>query len=102
MVKAAATELIRHLPAQTDKQASLFPPIADARPLGRLIAGAVGRQAIKDGHAQVADVDSLDRELDANVWNPNTYPTSANNKSTLKVYQFNRCQALRLVYQIVI
>ncbi len=74
MVKAAATELIRHLPTQTDKQASLLPPIADARPLGRLIAGAVGRQAIKDGQARVADVDSLDRELDANVWEPQYVP----------------------------
>jgi malate dehydrogenase (oxaloacetate-decarboxylating) len=74
MVKAAATELIRHLPTQTDKQAALLPPISEARPLGRLIADAVGRQAIKDGQAQVADEDALQRELDANIWEPQYVP----------------------------
>jgi hypothetical protein len=33
MVKAAAQELIRQLPTRKDKQASLLPPIADARQL---------------------------------------------------------------------
>jgi malate dehydrogenase (oxaloacetate-decarboxylating) len=74
MVKAAATELIRHLPTQTDKQATLLPPISRARPLGRLIANAVGRQAIKDGQAQVADEDALQRELDVNIWEPQYVP----------------------------
>ena len=37
MVKAAAEELVRHLPTQRDKQASLLPPLAEARHLGRLI-----------------------------------------------------------------
>jgi malate dehydrogenase (oxaloacetate-decarboxylating) len=70
MVKAAATELIRHLPTQKDKEASLLPPISDARNIGRLIAQAVGRQAIQDGQAQVASEDSLDREIQANIWEP--------------------------------
>jgi malate dehydrogenase (oxaloacetate-decarboxylating) len=74
MVKAAATELIRHLPTQTDKQATLLPPISQARQLGRLIADAVGRQAIKDGQAQVAGNDALQRELDANIWEPQYVP----------------------------
>jgi malate dehydrogenase (oxaloacetate-decarboxylating) len=74
MVKAAATELIRHLPTQKDKQAPLLPPISQARQLGRLIAGAVGRQAIQDGQAQVAGEDSLNRELDANIWEPQYVP----------------------------
>jgi malate dehydrogenase (oxaloacetate-decarboxylating) len=74
MVKAAATELISHLPTQTDKQAALLPPISQARPLGRLIANAVGRQAIKGGQAQVADEDVLQRELDANIWEPRYVP----------------------------
>jgi malate dehydrogenase (oxaloacetate-decarboxylating) len=74
MVKAAATELIRHLPTQTDKQATLLPPISRARPLGRLIANAVGRQAIKDGQAQVADEDALQRELDVNICEPQYVP----------------------------
>jgi malate dehydrogenase (oxaloacetate-decarboxylating) len=74
MVKAAATELIRHLPTQKDKEGSLLPPISEARPLGRLIAQAVCKQAIQDGQAQVADEDALSRELDANIWEPAYVP----------------------------
>jgi malate dehydrogenase (oxaloacetate-decarboxylating) len=70
MVKAAATELTHHLPTQKDKNGSLLPPISEARPLGRLIAEAVGKQAIVDGQAQVADEAALGRELDANIWEP--------------------------------
>ena len=70
MVKAAAEELVRHLPTQKDKQASLLPSLSDARQLGRLIGQAVGRQAIRDGQAQVADEDALNRELQANIWEP--------------------------------
>ncbi len=70
MVKAAAAELIRHLPTQTDKDASLLPPISEARCLGRLIGEAVGKQAIRDGEAQIADEEELLRELDANIWEP--------------------------------
>jgi malate dehydrogenase (oxaloacetate-decarboxylating) len=70
MVKAAAQELIRHLPTQKDKQASLLPPLSESRQLARLIGQAVARQAMRDGQAQVADEDSLNRELEANIWEP--------------------------------
>ena len=70
MIKAAAEELVRHLPTQKDKQASLLPPLSEARQLGRLIGRAVGRQAIRDGQAQVAGEKELEREIDANVWEP--------------------------------
>jgi malate dehydrogenase (oxaloacetate-decarboxylating) len=70
MVKAAAEELVRHLPTQNDKQASLLPPLAEARELGRMIGKAVGRQAMLDGQAQVAGEEELDRELEANIWEP--------------------------------
>jgi malate dehydrogenase (oxaloacetate-decarboxylating) len=70
MIKAAAEELVRQLPTQKDKQASLLPPLSEARRLGRVIGQAVGRQAIQDGQAQVADEDNLDRELLANIWEP--------------------------------
>jgi malate dehydrogenase (oxaloacetate-decarboxylating) len=70
MVKAAAEELVRQLPTQKDKHASLLPSISDARRLGRLIGDAVGRQAIQDGQAQVADEEELARELGANIWEP--------------------------------
>ena len=70
MVKAAAEELVRHLPTQKDKQASLLPPLAEARELGRMIGRAVGRQAMRDGLAQVASEEELERELQANIWDP--------------------------------
>jgi malate dehydrogenase (oxaloacetate-decarboxylating) len=70
MVKAAAEELVRQLPTQKDKQASLLPPLSQARQLGRLIGLAVGRQAIRDGQALVANEDALNRELQANIWEP--------------------------------
>jgi malate dehydrogenase (oxaloacetate-decarboxylating) len=70
MIKAAAAELVRHLPTLKDKQASLLPPISEARLLGRLIAMAVGKQAMQDGQAQVADEAALVRELQANIWEP--------------------------------
>src|SRR6202035_449448 len=46
MVKAAAEELVRHLPTQKDKRASLLPPISEAREIGRQIGLAVGKQDI--------------------------------------------------------
>jgi malate dehydrogenase (oxaloacetate-decarboxylating) len=70
MVKAAARELIQHLPTQKDKEGSLLPPLSDARRLAQFIGGAVGKQAIEDGQAQVADEAALKRELQANVWEP--------------------------------
>ena len=70
MVKAAAEELVRHLPTKSDQQAGLLPPLSAARQLGRQIGEAVGRQALRDGQAQVADEDALQRELKANTWQP--------------------------------
>jgi malate dehydrogenase (oxaloacetate-decarboxylating) len=83
MVKAAAEELVRHLPTLKDNQASLLPPLSEARPLGRLIAQAVGRQAIRDGQAQVVDEDALNRELNANVWEPVYVPYQRKHESLL-------------------
>jgi malate dehydrogenase (oxaloacetate-decarboxylating) len=70
MVKAAAQELVRHLPTNSDQQAGLLPPLSEARQLGRLIGEAVGRQALRDGQAQIADEDALQQELKANIWQP--------------------------------
>jgi malate dehydrogenase (oxaloacetate-decarboxylating) len=78
MVKAAAEELVRNLPTQKDKQAGLLPPLSQARELGRLIGMAVGRQAIRDGQAQVASEDALKRELQANFWEPVYVPYERN------------------------
>ncbi len=74
MVMAAAKELARLVPTQTDKNASLLPSLSDSRQLSRSIARAVGRQAMQEGQSQVPDEDSLDRELEANVWEPAYVP----------------------------
>jgi malate dehydrogenase (oxaloacetate-decarboxylating) len=70
MIKAAAKELVRHLRTRKDREASLLPPLSEARELGRAIGEAVGKQAIQDGQAQVADQETLNRELRANTWEP--------------------------------
>jgi malate dehydrogenase (oxaloacetate-decarboxylating) len=70
MIKAAAKELVRHLPTQGDKQASLLPALSEARRLARLIGKAVGKQAIQDGQAQVTDEEGLNHGLEANNWEP--------------------------------
>ena len=70
MIMAAAKELARLVPTQKDKHASLLPSLSDSRQLSRSIAQAVGKQAIQDGQAQIAGEDSLNRELQANIWEP--------------------------------
>lgn len=70
MVMAAAKELARLCPTQKDKQANLLPSFSESRHLSRSIAQAVGKQAMQDGQAQIADEDSLSRELQANIWEP--------------------------------
>lgn len=84
MVMAAAKELARLAPTQKDKKASLLPSLSDSRQLSRSIAQAVARQAIQDGQAQVAGEESLDRELQANIWEPLyvPYERSAHSKET--------------------
>jgi malate dehydrogenase (oxaloacetate-decarboxylating) len=69
MIMAAAKELTLHVPTRTDRAASLLPPIGAARPLSRAIALAVGRQAFRDGQAQI-DEATLESAIDANIWQP--------------------------------
>ena len=70
MIMAATEELVRLVPTQKDKKASLLPPLSDARQLGRSIAKAVGRQAIQDGQAQVAGEHESGTRTAANIWDP--------------------------------
>jgi malate dehydrogenase (oxaloacetate-decarboxylating) len=70
MILAAAKELARLVPTQTDKLADLLPSLSESRKLSRSIAHAVGMQAIEDGQAQIADEADLQRELQANIWEP--------------------------------
>jgi malate dehydrogenase (oxaloacetate-decarboxylating) len=70
MVMAAAKALALLSPARQDKNARLLPPIAESRSVGMVVAQAVGRQAIVDGVAAIADEAALDRDLHAYVWEP--------------------------------
>lgn len=70
MVMAAAKELVRLAPTQKDKKASLLPPLSDSRQISLSIAQAVGRQAMQDGQSQLSGEENLDRELQANIWEP--------------------------------
>jgi len=47
-----------------------FRRFAEARSLAALIGRAIGKQAIKDGQAQVGGEAALERELQAKIWQP--------------------------------
>ena len=70
MIMAAAKALASLSPSRMDSTAPLLPPIADARKVSLVIAGAVGRQAIAEGIAGLTDAAELDAALRAYVWDP--------------------------------
>jgi malate dehydrogenase (oxaloacetate-decarboxylating) len=70
MIMASAKALAYLSPARTDKSAPLLPPLADSRQIGLFIAEEVGKQAIADGVAGVADEETLCADLRAYVWEP--------------------------------
>ena len=69
MIMAAAKALAALSPIQTNKEATLLPPIADSRSVALKVAAAVGRQAIAEGIASVDDK-SFEKELREYVWEP--------------------------------
>jgi malate dehydrogenase (oxaloacetate-decarboxylating) len=77
MIMAAATTLAKLSPTQKDKNAGLLPALSDSRSLSRVIAEAVGRQALAEGLAGVADEKALQAELTANIWDPVYVPYEA-------------------------
>ena len=70
MIMASAKKLAELSPTLKDKNADLLPPIADSRKVGLLVGEAVGRQAIADGVAGVADEKAFEDSLHAYVWEP--------------------------------
>ncbi len=70
MILAAAKELAKLVPTQTNKDANLLPSLSESRALSRSIAHAVGLQAIEDGQAQIANEAELQQELSKNIWDP--------------------------------
>ena len=70
MIMAAARALAGLSPARQDKNGRLLPPIAESRKVGMIVAEAVGRQAIADRVAAIADPTSLNQQLREYVWEP--------------------------------
>jgi malate dehydrogenase (oxaloacetate-decarboxylating) len=70
MFMAAAHALAGLSPTREDRNAPLLPPIGDSRKVGMVVAEAVGRQAIADGVAEIADPEGLQAQLRAYVWEP--------------------------------
>lgn len=70
MVQAAAKELVENLPTRHNKQASLLPPLSEARNIARSIGEAVGLQAMRDGESSVTSKDELVHKIEALMWKP--------------------------------
>ena len=70
MIMAAAKALAALSPTLKNKEASLLPPITDSRKVSLPVAEAVGKQAIAEGLAGVADEKSFEAELREYVWEP--------------------------------
>ncbi len=70
MIMASAKQLAALSPNRQNTDAGLLPPLADSRKLGLVIAEAVGKQAMAEGIAGIADEESFANELRAYVWQP--------------------------------
>jgi malate dehydrogenase (oxaloacetate-decarboxylating) len=69
MFMTAAKVLAGLSPVEKDRKASLLPPLADSRKLGRVIAVAVAREAIAEGLSDLKESE-VEAAVDANVWHP--------------------------------
>lgn len=70
MIMASAKALAALSPTHQDKEASLLPPIADSRQVSLKVAEAVGKQAIAEGLAGVANTESFEVDLGQYIWEP--------------------------------
>jgi len=73
MIKAAALTLAGLSPALKDKNASLLPPLESIRSVSRIVARAVGMQAIREELA-TGEERTLDADIEANIWEPVYFP----------------------------
>jgi malate dehydrogenase (oxaloacetate-decarboxylating) len=69
MFMTAARTLAGMSPVEKDRKASLLPPLADSRKLGRVIAVAVAREAIAEGQSDLKE-NEVEVAVDASVWHP--------------------------------
>jgi malate dehydrogenase (oxaloacetate-decarboxylating) len=70
MFGVAATTLASLVSADRVAQGALYPPIADLRQVSRTIAIAVAEQARRDGVAQAAPDDDIEKAVAAAMWYP--------------------------------
>jgi malate dehydrogenase (oxaloacetate-decarboxylating) len=70
MLQAAAHALVKYSPALADPNASLLPPLTDARRLSRTIAIAVGGEAQRGGVAPITSEEELVRRVNETQWTP--------------------------------
>ena len=70
MIMAAAKALASLSPARADKDAPLLPPIAESRQVSRIVAEAVGQQAVADGVAEAGSQTPFTEKLNEYVWEP--------------------------------
>jgi malate dehydrogenase (oxaloacetate-decarboxylating) len=70
MFMAACKVIAEMSPAKADKSARLLPPINQMRMVSVAVAKAVARQAVIDHVADPCDEASLDRQIEAYVWEP--------------------------------
>jgi malate dehydrogenase (oxaloacetate-decarboxylating) len=70
MLQTAARALVKYSPALADPNASLLPPLTDARRLSRTIAIAVGGEAQCGGVAPITSEEELIRRVNETQWAP--------------------------------
>jgi malate dehydrogenase (oxaloacetate-decarboxylating) len=70
MIMAAAKALAGLSPTRKDKAASLLPSLSKSREVSRVVAEAVGKEALASGLAGVGGEDEFFIEMAANIWVP--------------------------------
>jgi malate dehydrogenase (oxaloacetate-decarboxylating) len=70
MIMAATKALASLSPARADKNAPLLPPIAESRKVSRIVAEAVGRQAMAEGVADPDGNAEFAERIRAYAWEP--------------------------------
>jgi malate dehydrogenase (oxaloacetate-decarboxylating) len=74
MFMAAARALADTAPARRDPAGALLPPLSESRQVARTIALAVADAARRDGLAEAAQSDDLERLVDDKMWVPEYRP----------------------------
>lgn len=74
MLRAACQRVITASPMLHDPNDALLPSFNEASYLSREIAIAIANQAIKEGHAQIDNLTSIEALIDDLIWQPHYLP----------------------------